>query len=198
MAVYFGGYDPAKRVDSAAFILLEFYNGILIQRGQKVWDKINYKVQAGDILKIQRKYKMTKLCFDRSGVGDAASELFSREIPMEEIISSLTSKIEMINFMHALFQNGKLKIKDRKLYDQVLEQEKYISDAGNELYRHPSSSHDDIFWALAYACYAAKGMVQGLPKYSMGRTDRKMRIGRSKVDQDILDEFGPGWNVHGY
>lgn len=196
MVVYFGGYDPAKRVDSAAFVLLEYDEGILTQKGQKVWDKINYKEQASDMFKINRRYRMTKICYDRTGVGDAAVELFSSEIPMEEVVSSLPNKIEMINFLHALFQNDKLIIKDKILYEQVLEQEKYISDAGNELYRHPASSHDDIFWALSYACIAAKGLIMGMPSYRMGRIDRQMRIGRSRVDNDIETQFGPGWTVH--
>lgn len=196
MVVYFGGYDPAKRVDSAAFVILEHEEGVLTQKGQKIWNKINYKEQASDIFEINRRYRMTKLCYDRSGVGDAAAELFSRELPMEEIVSSLPSKIEMINFLHSLFQNKKLIIKDRNLYNQVLEQEKYISDAGNELYRHPASSHDDIFWALAYACMAAKGLIMGMPSYRMSRNTRSMRLTRSSVDQDIQDQFGSGWAVY--
>ena len=96
---------------------------------------------------------MNKLCFDRTGVGDAAAELFSVEIPMEEVVTSLPRKREMINFLHSLFQNKKLIIKDRTLYEQLMEQEQHITDAGNIQYKHPSSKHDDVFWALAYACF---------------------------------------------
>ena len=101
MGVYFGGYDPAKRVDAAAFVILEHDKGILTQIGQKTWNKINYKTQADDLLKIQQRYPMTKLCYDRTGVGDAAVELFSTRVPMEEVISSLPQKIEIINFIHS-------------------------------------------------------------------------------------------------
>lgn len=197
--IYFGGYDPAKRVDKAAFVLLAYEEGVLTQAGQKVWDNINYKDQADDLQKIQKKYRMTKMCYDRTGVGDAAAELFSREVPLEEVVTSLPKKIEMINFLHSLFQNKKLIIKDKELYDQLMEQEQHITEAGNIQYKHPTSKHDDVFWALAYACYAAKGLIMGLPTYTLGRIGRNTKEGLlHKVDRDIIDELGPGWHVQSY
>lgn len=195
---YFGGYDPAKRIDQAAFILLAYEDGVLSQAGQKVWDRINYAEQGEDILKIQRKYRMTKLCFDRTGVGDAVLELFSKEIPMEEVITSLPKKIEMINFLHSLFQNKKLVIKDKVLYEQLMEQEQHITEAGNIQYKHPASKHDDVFWALCYACFAAKGIILGLPTYTMSGISRKMRNSLHSVDEDIIGQFGHGWSVQSY
>lgn len=194
--VYFGGLDLAKRVDFSAFILLEFKTGVLEQRGQKKWPHINYKTVAGDVFKINQLYRMRKICFDRSGVGDAAKELFSRELPLEEVISSLPTKIEIINLIHSLFNNKKLVIKDEDLYKQVLEQEKHISDAGNELYKHPSNKHDDLFWALGYACYAAKGFMMGRPMHSMSRIDTRIDQGKS-LDSDINRLMGGGWNIYG-
>ena len=195
MVSFFGGYDPAKRADQAAFVLLRYEDGVLEQAGQKTWDQIDYKEQAEDLLKIQQKYRMTKVCFDRTGVGDAVSELFSREIPMEEVITSLPKKIEMINFLHGLFQNKKLIIKDKVLYDQMMEQEQHITDAGNIQYRHPVSKHNDVFWALCYACFAAKGMILGRPTYAMqGRSRENL----SSLESKLNDEFGGGWNIASY
>ena len=169
---FFGGYDPAKRVDFGGFILLEYIDGVLKQKGQGQWAGLNYKEQAEKILFVQQKYRMSRVVFDRSGVGDAASELFSKEIPLEPFITSNPNKIKLIDFVHSLLQNKKLIITDQKLYDQILEQEKYISQAGNELYRHPQNLHDDLFWALCYACYAARDVIQGIPKHKMSRTGR--------------------------
>ena len=138
---------------------------------------------------------MTKLCFDRTGVGDAVSELFSREIPMEEVITSLPKKIEMINFLHGLFQNKKLIIKDKILYDQMMEQEQHITDAGNIQYRHPVSKHDDVFWALAYACFAAKGLILGRPSYGMSGISRSRT---NTIDSNINDDMGGGWQIGSY
>lgn len=197
MVVYFGGLDLAKRVDFSAFVMLEYENGILKQKGQKTWPHVNYKSVASSIYKINQKYRMQKICFDRSGVGDAAQELFSRELPLEEVISSLPTKIEIINFLHSLWQNKKLVISDQELYRQVLEQEKHISEAGNELYRHPSGSHDDIFWALGYAVFAAKGYIMGQGRPALRRVDRKINNRKHPVDEDIERTLGTGWNVYG-
>lgn len=194
--VYFGGLDLAKRVDYSAFVLLKYFEGELIQCGQKEWPHINYRVVADDMYKINQRYRMNKLCFDRSGVGDAAQELFSRELPMEEVVSSLPKKLEIINFVKSLFHNKKLLIKDKKLYEQLLEQEEYKSDAGNILYRHPSSSHDDIFWALGYACYASRQLFLGITKPTLMRQDRIIhRSGMSQIDKDIEQILGTGSHV---
>ena len=191
--VYFGGLDLAKRVDLSAFVMLEFENGVLTQKGQKTWEHINYRNVTTDILAIQRKYRMTKIVVDRTGVGDAVTEMLTDEIPFEEIVMSLPTINEIINMIHSLFHANKLIIKDKILYEQVLEQEQHISDAGNILYRHPIKKHDDLFWALGYACYACKGYFAGTPAYVMSRSDRN--FGESDVSKDILETFGEGWNV---
>jgi len=196
--VYFGGLDLAKRVDLSAFVLLEYDNGVLTQKGQKTWEHINYKVVATDILKIQRKYRMTKIVVDRTGVGDAVMEMFTKEIPFEEFVMSLPTKIEIINLIHLLFHADRLVIKDKELYDQVLEQEQHISDAGNILYRHPIKKHDDLFWALGYACFAGKGYYQGRPTYTMSRVDRNMKsTGGDSFEDDIRKTMGTGWSMYG-
>ncbi len=192
---YFGGLDLAKRVDHSALVVLEYKNDSLIQIGQKIWPHINYKTVADDVLAVQQRYRCTRICFDRSGVGDAAQELFSIEIPLEEVISSLPKKLEIINLVKSLFHNQKLLIKDKELYRQVLEQEQYKSDAGNILYRHPSSSHDDVFWALGYACYAARSHFMGLPTYTMRRIDRNIKRLSNPVDDSLEATFGKGWNI---
>lgn len=197
MVIYFGGLDLAKRVDFSAFVMLQYEDGVLKQAGQKTWPHVNYRTVAGSLYRINQKYRMQKICFDRSGVGDAAQELFSRELPLEEVVSSLPVKIQIINFLHSLWQNKKLVIVDQELYRQVLEQEKHISEAGNELYRHPSGSHDDIFWALGYACFAAKGYIMGMGKATLRRVDRKVNNRRSEIDEDMERMLGPGYDVYG-
>jgi len=173
--------------------MLEFKQGVLTQKGQKTWEHINYRNVTTDLLAIQRKYRMTKIVVDRTGVGDAVIEMLTNEIPFEEIVMSLPTINEIINMIHSLFHGNKLIIKDKILYEQVLEQEQHISDAGNILYRHPTKKHDDLFWALGYACYACKGYFAGTPDYVMSRSDRN--FGESDVNKDILETFGEGWNV---
>ncbi len=179
-------------MDQAAFVLLEYVDGVLKQKGQKTWDKINYKRQAMDLYKINQKYRMTKLCYDRSGVGDGAVEFYPKQLRLEEVVSTAQKKQEIINLVHSLFQNGKLSITDKKLHNQLLDQVRYISNAGNTLYRHPTGRHDDIFWALGYACYAARDHFLGIPRMRMSRSIRNTTPYRRKMDGDYDDS----WTVH--
>jgi hypothetical protein len=78
---------------------------------------------------------------------------------------SNTSKIELINLFQGLMQDSKLLVvMGGELEKQIKEQEWDISDAGNLLYRHPPNRHDDLFWALCYACYAAAPALKTTPR----------------------------------
>lgn len=153
---------------------------------------MNYRSQAKSLFNINKKFRMSKLCYDRSGVGDGAVEFYPKELPLEEVVSTAQKKQEIINLVHALFHNDKLIIVDSKLHTQVLEQERYISHAGNTLYRHPTNRHDDIFWALGYACYAARAHFLGIPKMVMSRSQQRTADPRMVADPD----FDSSWNVH--
>lgn len=163
-----GGLDLAKRIDHSALIILRLEktpsgpNYFWIE-AQMEWPHINYKKVAQDVLRIYSMYPMDKIGFDRSGVGDAASELFDKtSLAMEEIVTTMQRKFDIINIMKGLFEHKKLVLDPqtgRKIMEQMLSQERIISDAGNELYKHPSGTHDDLFWALGYACYVGLSYV---------------------------------------
>jgi len=155
-----GGLDLGKRIDASAFVCLELKEGKLEQVGQHTWNHVNYAVVSDDIVEIQKKEKCRKIGFDRTGVGDAVAELFPRRIPLIPIDTTNMTKNHIINMIRALFQKDKLRITRKgDLLNQILEQEQDITPAGNITYRHPSSSHDDLFWALGYACYVAIPLV---------------------------------------
>lgn len=162
--------DLAKRLDHSAFIVLETVS----ERGkdpylwiaaQMEWPHVNYKTVANDVMKIYQKYPMEKIGFDRSGVGDAAIELFDTvTLPFEAIVTSNPTKLDIISIIRGLIEHKRLKLDfniGRKIIDQALIQERVISEAGNELYKHPAGTHDDLFWALGYACYVALPFVTG-------------------------------------
>jgi len=175
----FGGLDVAMRVDSTAFIGLKLENKILEEMGLRTWHKINYNQIQNDILKIQRAEKFKSICFDRLGSGEVVTT-WSRELPLREVISSAPKKIDLIGLVKSLFHSGKLIIHTEELYKEILAQITYKSDAGNLLYRHPSGHHDDRFWALAYACEAARPYLQGVPKYTASVSTKPKTI-----DQEI-------------
>ena len=184
----FGGLDLASRVDNTALVVLKLENGVLEQIGMKVWPHVSYDVIADDLLKIQGKENMTKIGYDRSGVGDAVGALFDKSLPMVPIITTQQSKISMIQLVKGLFQQKKLLIHSKQLYTEVMEQQQNISDAGNILYKHPSNRHDDAFWALAYACNVASRYLGGSarPSIASGRINRGLD---EMIDRDINKEM---------
>jgi phage terminase large subunit-like protein len=173
MTVKFGGLDLAMRVDSSALVVLKLEDGILEQVGQKVWPHISLDKVADDVLKIQQLERMKAVGYDRLGIGDGAKQLFSKEIPLRDIISSQTNKLAMIGLVKGLFNQKKLIVHDKDLYREILEQEKKISDAGNILYQHPTGFHDDRFWALCYACSVASYSLAGIPRPTVAKMSNK-------------------------
>lgn len=175
----FGGYDPAKRVDASSLSIVTLTNGVIYHTGQKNWIGINYKEQADDMLEIQHVEHMHTIGVDRSGVGDAVMEVFPSYLQdiMIPIVSTQQRKLEIIDLVKGLFNNDKLKLHPQhshELKKQILEQEQIKTDAGNITYKHPQGRHDDMFWALGYACYIAAQYINGLPRITVAvaETDR--------------------------
>lgn len=163
-SVNFGGLDVALRVDNTSLCVLKLEDGILDQIGQKVWPHIPFKQINEDLLKIQNKERMKAIGYDRLGVGDGARNLFAKQLPLRDIVSSQPNKLDMISLVKGLFDNNKLTVHDKDLYREILEQERKISDAGNVLYQHPTGFHDDRFWSLCYACAVASYSIAGVPR----------------------------------
>lgn len=179
----FGGLDLAKRVDNSAFEMLVLKNGYLQHAGEKVWPHIDYKIIASDVVKIQEEEKMNLIGADATGVGDAVLELFPRTMQhvLRPIKFTQPKKLDMIDTVQSLFNNDLLKLHPKFsniLSDEILEQERIKSDAGNILYRHPPGFHDDRFWALACACEVAAPYVYGRPTITMAVAENTRR----KVD----------------
>lgn len=163
-SVNFGGLDIALRVDNTCLQVLKLEDKVLEQRGQKVWPHMAFRDINEDLLKIQRRERMQAIGYDRLGVGDGAKQLFSKEIPLRDIISSQPNKLDMISLVKGLFDQERLMVHDKDLFREILEQERKISDAGNVLYQHPTGFHDDRFWALCYACAMASHSMAGVAR----------------------------------
>lgn len=199
----FGGMDLAKRNDHSAFECLRLYREAktgdfyLQEEAFMEWPHVNYKRVADDMLRIHGRFPMEQLGFDRSGVGDAASELFDKStLPMVEIVSTMERKKDIVKIVKGLMEqtttNGRPKLVIDKFTDlkqQLMEQETIISKAGNELYEHPPNRHDDRFWALGYACYVAIPYVIGYPEPIIRRVGVDPEVRDIDAEIDALMGF---------
>jgi len=180
--VRFGGLDVALRVDNTALVILEMNEDKVFEEyGIKVWPHIHPAKIRDDLLTIQRDVRMNSIGYDRLGTGELI-KMFPTELPMHPVISSMPTKQDIIGLIRGMFTAKKLLIHDSDLKREITEQEKYISDAGNILYRHPQGFHDDRFWALGYACYVASKYLIGMPRYIA-----KVVPKPKSIDQDFDD-----------
>ena len=186
--IKFGGLDPALRVDNTAFVCLELEHGVLDQCGQKIWPHIGFKTINQDLLAIQEREHMHSIGYDRIGIGDGARELFSKQLPLRDIVSSQPNKFDMISLVKGLFDQDRLMVHDENLYREILEQEKKISDAGNLIYQHPTGFHDDRFWALCYACSVASHSMSGVarPRVAVQKASRHTSL--EKLAEQAMDK----------
>ena len=159
----FGGLDLAKRTDHSALEVLKIKDDVLIEEAYMLWGHVNYGQVARDMHKIHANKPMNIIGFDRTGVGDAAIELFDTiTLPMEPVIMTNNRKIECVNAVQTMFQTGQLKISGKSpVREQIEMQQVKKSSAGNLIYEHPSGTHDDLFWGLAYAVYVAVPYIAG-------------------------------------
>ena len=180
--------DLAQRVDNSALVVLKLESGQLEQIGQKTWAHIDYEQVFNDVSKINNiEEGMHKICYDRTGVGDAVAKLINPEIRniFRPVVLSAPKKFELISLMKGMFNRKKLIIHDRDLFREITEQEIVKSDAGNILYRHPQGFHDDRFWALALACDAASNHIRGYSRpAAVAATPRSLDL-NTLVDQEI-------------
>lgn len=188
--ILYGGLDIAQRTDNASFILLERHpDGIFEEVGLRIWPHIDFDQVGIDLGKIWQKERFSMCGYDRLGIGEIAAKLIPQCVPLMEIVSSQPAKHEMINAVKSLFNANKLTIHTQELYEEVMAQEKKVSDAGNILYQHPAGRHDDRFWSLCYAIKTAKKVVGD----GISRTYGATRPAREPtIEQIIQDDIRNG------
>ena len=161
--LYFGGMDFAKRVHTSALEIFQLEDStklndsILIERGFKIWDHVNYKQISLDTHKIYQKFTMYQIGFDRSGVGDAAIELFdTTALPMTPILTTNKFKVDMVNSIETLRQSGRIKFgKDSPVPNQLDGQLEHKDPrTGTLSYPHGSVPNDSLM-ATGYAVNVA-------------------------------------------
>lgn len=153
----FGGMDFAKRVHSSALEILQNKGDKLEEVAYKVWEHTQYKQISIDTHRYYKTYPMTQIGFDRSGVGDAAIELFDTvTLPMIPIITTNKQKVDMVNSIQILLDAGQLKLAPNSPVKAQLEgQEQKINKQTNTVsYPHGSVPNDSLL-ALGYAVYVA-------------------------------------------
>lgn len=158
----FGGLDPALRTDNTSFCSLELRkDGVLEEYGLVVFPHIHPQEIGDGLEKINKVDRHVRIGYDRLGTGEMV-KLFPDSLRgiLWPVVSSMPEKQNIIGLLKTLWDKNQLIIHDERLYTEILEQERYVSEAGNILYRHPQGFHDDRFWSLGYAAKAAVDYIK--------------------------------------
>ncbi|RLF07823.1 MAG: hypothetical protein DRJ69_06785 [Thermoprotei archaeon] len=120
---------------------------------------------------------------DITGVGEYICEdMRNAGIPVEGITFTVKAKEEMATVLREKMRRGEFKIPyipARSLADidivSELNVERFeLAPSGHIKFSHPEGTHDDVFWAVCLAVYAAvKGRIRGI--VDLGRIFAKIR-----------------------
>ena len=123
-----------------------------------------YPVVIGAVVRANEKFSLRRILVDRSGVGEAVmDEIKSQGLAKAEGAPfSGEKKAEYLANLRIKMEQGQFKMPyDRRLCQQMNEQQYEYTKNGKLRFWHPPNSHDDQLWALALAVTTSKG---GEPK----------------------------------
>jgi len=103
--------------------------------------------------------RVLSVYIDKTKHGDYIIEDFHEAgVPEAEGINfTLQTKQEMAQLMKQRMREGLLRIPyDRQLLDELNVERYQLTKTGHIVFSHPEGTHDDRFWALALAVYAAE------------------------------------------
>jgi len=120
----------------------------------------SYATVIGYVKALCDKWKKIEwICVDKTGLGDPIVEDMIRSgIPnVEGIDFTERMKEEIATFLKRSMVEGHLKIPyDHDLINELNIERFEITKAGRIHFSHPERTHDDRFWAVALAAYAAR------------------------------------------
>jgi len=110
------------------------------------------------------RFHLQKLLADQTGIGEPIlEELQAQGITAEGATLTQETKAEILTHLKLAMQQQRLAIPyDKRLCQQINDQQYAYAKSGKLSFSHPPNTHDDQLWALALAVYAAK--TQQTPK----------------------------------
>jgi phage FluMu gp28-like protein len=157
---YYAGVDLGKLQDySVLSIVKTENNSIKLLYSHEFPLKTPYNQIIGHLTRAHEKLHFKKVLIDQSGVGEPIlEEIHNQDIDCAEGLKfTAETKEKLLCGLKILMEQEKLAIPyERRLCQQINEQQYNYSKSGHLQFSHPTNSHDDMLWALALAIAAAK------------------------------------------
>jgi phage FluMu gp28-like protein len=130
-----------------------------------------YTQVIGHLVRAHQKLKFRKVLVDQTGVGEPVlEEIRSQGLSnVEGLKFTVQTKEELLSNLKIAMEQNRLAIPyHRQLCQQINEQQYAYSKSGHLQFSHPTNSHDDMLWALALSCMAAREPPRREPAFTFG------------------------------
>jgi phage FluMu gp28-like protein len=157
---YYSGVDFGKLQDHSVLAIVRTENGI-----KKLFYMYEFPLETaysqviGHLARANTKLRFSKTFVDQSGIGEPILEEIHNQglDSVEGVKFTPETKEKLLSGLKIAMEQGRLAIPyERRLCQQINEQQYAYSKSGRLQFSHPGNSHDDMLWALALAVAASK------------------------------------------
>jgi hypothetical protein len=159
-ADYYAGLDLGKLQDhSALAIVQKDAETLKLVYNHEFPLQTAYTEVIATAARANTRFHLQKLLADQTGIGEPILEALQTEGVANTEGAKLTqdAKTEILTHLKLTMQQHRLAIPyDKRLCQQINDQQYAYTRNGKLSFSHPPNTHDDQLWALALAVYAAK------------------------------------------
>ena len=186
---YYAGVDLGKLQDHSALAVVKIEdNTIKLLFMREFSLETPYAQVIGHLTRANERFHFQKVLVDQSGVGEPIfEEIRNQGVDCVEGLKFTTeTKEKLLSGLKMAMEQGKLAIPyERRLCQQINEQQYSYGKSGRLQFNHPVNSKDDMLWALALAVSASK--TEPTPRLwvvsKMGRGKTKLQQLRKKLEK---------------
>ena len=165
--IFYAGVDLGKYHDYSVVAVVKAEGNILRLVHLKRFPlKTAYASVIGYVKTLRDRWLIRSVYVDMTGVGDyIVEDMKNAGIPgVEGIKFTIDTKMKLASHLKQLMVEGRLKIPyDPDLIAELNTERFELTKEGKIKFSHPEGTHDDRFWSLALACYAARQPPKSRP-----------------------------------
>jgi len=159
-ADYYAGLDLGKLQDHSALAIIQKNADTLkLVYNHEFPLQTTYTEVINTAARTNTRFHLQKLLADQTGIGEPVLEELQRQGIGNAEGAKLTqdAKTEILTHLKLAMEQQRLALPyDKRLCQQINDQQYAYTRNGKLSFSHPPNTHDDQLWALALAVYAAK------------------------------------------
>lgn len=160
---YYAGLDLGKLQDHSALAIIQREKDTLkLVYTHEFPLETPYTQVIAHTTRANTQFKLQKLLADQTGIGEPILENLQTEgTPAQGATLTQDTKAEILTHLKLTMQQNRLALPyDKRLCQQINDQQYAYTRNGKLSFNHPPNTHDDQLWALSLAVYAAKTQPQ--------------------------------------